>query len=473
MAKKPSLKTLEEIRDKYAEKLFTSKNPKQKWEDMARKAMDQIKELKTKGEISSDKVDVNFESSVDFYKKVLNILREGEPELEKVGIKPPPLRRTSVEKKLLEKRINEPEKKSEIIQKSTSYSDKELLVYGKQMKEREGEFKPVLICVIDTKLYLNKKQRKIAEPFLHQLEDGSYGRNFAPFTEKKDEKNIFTKDPKKGFHAQSVNRIIFAPWVKILNVVWHAEGSGSADSMAMAIDFCVQNNVDAINISGGGLNYSKKEHYSVKKGLRKGIKFFASAGNEGQYLVSIEERGPKYHPGVYPGVKTIGNAYKDDKGKLRLASSSNYARLGSEEMEDVALGRVGVEGWDTSRGTSQAVAHPTREYGEQLFKKRNPGFSWDKVEESVDEIKQKEEVMSVLEQPEIKEKIKEQFVSPDEQKSVLEAQAQNPLFKYADAPPPEPSIEEKIASEWDRIEKPDIYGPQNPLNKLSDYAINE
>jgi serine protease len=114
------------------------------------------------------------------------------------------------------------------------------------------------------------------------------------------------------------------------------------NSMIRAIQHAIDINVDIINISAGGVDYSETEHKLINKALDKGILVIAAAGNE---------RSDKpYYPASYsPRIASVGAV--DSKGNI--LPSSNYGRLVT--TYEYAHNRRGTYG-STMTGTSQAAA---------------------------------------------------------------------------------------------------------------------
>ena len=259
------------------------------------------------------------------------------------------------------------------------------------------------------------------------------------------------------------------------------------------------NNVDAINLSGGSLKKSFPNFFEKKlfqEAQDKGIKVFVSAGNSGRLLeeVRVEKDGIKaykkgYFPQQYKGAVTVGAVEKrGETNYLKLAPYSNFGKLGSEEMEEVALGDVystddrdkGLWMRHGMKGTSFAAPQIAREYLEKKFKEKNPNFDWDwkRLNKDIKKLNRqyrgewfknqsaverwlasnkhkRHEFVPIIKKPTILKKLKEVIV-PNRWGwqlglgRLLEEQAKNPLFDYADTPPT------KILKEMKDAEEPDL-----------------
>lgn len=98
-----------------------------------------------------------------------------------------------------------------------------------------------------------------------------------------------------------------------------------------AFEYAVKMNVDYINYSGGGTEYSQKEKNAVMSAIHKGIKIITAAGNE-----RSNSDFNKYYPAQYdPRIVNVGNRYpgfdkykftKEDRygNKVNVVPSSNY-----------------------------------------------------------------------------------------------------------------------------------------------------
>ncbi|MDD4588445.1 MAG: S8 family serine peptidase [Heliobacteriaceae bacterium] len=88
--------------------------------------------------------------------------------------------------------------------------------------------------------------------------------------------------------------------VKILPVkVAYYDGTVFSSDTVRGINFAVQANVDVINLSLGGREFSQAENEAVQNALRQGIVVVAAAGNEGA--------GVYDYPAAYPGVVAVGS----------------------------------------------------------------------------------------------------------------------------------------------------------------------
>lgn len=133
----------------------------------------------------------------------------------------------------------------------------------------------------------------------------------------------------------------------IVSIKYHnpsAPGSVNLDNMIKAVEYAVALNVDYINISGGGPEYSEKEYQAIKKALDKGMVVVAAAGND---HTNIDPKDNKYYPASYDKrIVVVGNKSVDGK----RSPSSNYG-------DTVTRWEVG-EGVRANIPCTSTTAHP-------------------------------------------------------------------------------------------------------------------
>lgn len=149
-----------------------------------------------------------------------------------------------------------------------------------------------------------------------------------------------------------------APNVTILPLkTLSAQGSGSSDHIAAAIDEAVDQGAHVINLSLGG-GYSEIIHKAVIAAQAEGVLVFAAAGNDGQRRVSF--------PGALPeaiGVGAVGpddlRAFYSNFGPgVDLAAPGGDTRRGEESgvLQDTLDGKGG-HAYRAFQGTSMATPH--------------------------------------------------------------------------------------------------------------------
>lgn len=133
-----------------------------------------------------------------------------------------------------------------------------------------------------------------------------------------------------------------------------------------SFEHAIEENVDIINYSGGGTDYSAEEYEVLMRAIKLGIKVVVAAGNEKS---NIDEKGKHYYPASYsPLITSVGNV--DEKGKR--VPSSNYGdsvtafRMGLDVYSLLPGNRYG-----TMTGTSQATAIRSGEIVKELYKLKN------------------------------------------------------------------------------------------------------
>ncbi|MFD1776503.1 S8 family peptidase [Paenibacillus rhizophilus] len=125
-------------------------------------------------------------------------------------------------------------------------------------------------------------------------------------------------------------------------------GSAFVSDIVLAIDWCVQNRIDLINMSFGMKSRSNALHDVVVKAYRAGIPIIASSGNDGK-------RGGDY-PARYSEAIAVGAIDR----KRRVASFSNHGSYidvyGPGENVTSCWPK---EGYKEMSGTSMATSHVT------------------------------------------------------------------------------------------------------------------
>lgn len=141
-----------------------------------------------------------------------------------------------------------------------------------------------------------------------------------------------------------------APGIELYSVkVIDSEGTGNYSSIIAGIDWAIENNIDIVNMSFGGQQYSKILEQAVKVAYLNNILIFASAGNDGASSADSIN-----YPAKYAEVISVGAIDKDNK-------RGDFSSIGP----DLELVAPGVEIYSTSKdggyitksGTSMASPH--------------------------------------------------------------------------------------------------------------------
>jgi len=129
-----------------------------------------------------------------------------------------------------------------------------------------------------------------------------------------------------------------------------AHGSDNLKNTIQAFRWAIDQKVDVINYSGGGLEYSKEEYKVVVEALDKGIKVVAAAGNE-RSDIDIS----KYYPAMYDKrIYIVGNIVGESR---EIAASSNKGKsVNTWEIGTNVLSRLPVNKYGYMTGTSQSTA---------------------------------------------------------------------------------------------------------------------
>jgi subtilisin len=149
--------------------------------------------------------------------------------------------------------------------------------------------------------------------------------------------------------AGSANGIIgVAPRANIHPVkAFDQNGSAYVSDIIAGIDWCVQNNLDVINMSFGMKTYNKSLELAVLNAYHAGKVIVASSGNDG-HKAAID------YPARFPQVVSVGATTKNNK----IATFSNRGR----RIDVYAPGERVYSAWlhgayNELSGTSMATAH--------------------------------------------------------------------------------------------------------------------
>ena len=142
-----------------------------------------------------------------------------------------------------------------------------------------------------------------------------------------------------------------APKVELYSLkIMDSNGHGSYSQVIEAINWCIENEINIVNMSFGGKEYSKLLHETIQNAVSKGIIFIAAAGNVG-YGEETE-----LYPALYPEVISVGAVTKD-------YSRAEFSSTGREI--DVVSPGVGILTSDVNgnfnrfSGTSAAASFVT------------------------------------------------------------------------------------------------------------------
>jgi len=208
--------------------------------------------------------------------------------------------------------------------------------------------KDITVAVIDTGIDAN---HTFLKDNIVKIKDG-FGVDFSHKA-----KNLYKPVDTHG-HGTHVSGIIKSvyPQVKIMALKYYdpsASGNENLNSTIKALKYAVDQNVDIINFSGGGLDPSAEELRVLKEAEKKGIIVVAAAGNE---KTNIDSKKPGYYPAAY-GLENVISVTAYDQN-LQLLASSNY---GPKIVDIAAPGHRIVSALPDNKsgeltGTSQATA---------------------------------------------------------------------------------------------------------------------
>lgn len=140
--------------------------------------------------------------------------------------------------------------------------------------------------------------------------------------------------------------------------------TNNLDNTIKAFNHAIEEGVDIINYSAGGIAPDERERKIVLKAISKGIRIVAAAGNERSNI----DKHP-YYPASYSlFIEAVGNV--DEQGKV--APSSNYGRnVASYRMGSNVLSLLPDNQYGYMTGTSQAAAIRTGEIVRFLYRIKN------------------------------------------------------------------------------------------------------
>ncbi|MFO7977329.1 MAG: S8 family serine peptidase [Bacteroidales bacterium] len=144
-----------------------------------------------------------------------------------------------------------------------------------------------------------------------------------------------------------------APDVTLVSVrVLNADGYGSVADIAAGIDWCINNNIDIINMSLGG-SYSHAEYVVVETAWNAGLLTIACAGNSG----NDEGTGENvWYPAAYDEVIAVAATNQQVDGR-RLTSSTGPSVELIAPGTQVFSTYINESGYDYMSGTSMATPH--------------------------------------------------------------------------------------------------------------------
>lgn len=127
------------------------------------------------------------------------------------------------------------------------------------------------------------------------------------------------------------------------------KGDKNLENSIAAFKFANNLNLDIINYSGGGSEFSEKEYLAIRSYLNNGGIVIAAAGNESKFLDGIQN---SYYPAMYDKrITVVGN--KDLYGnRIKSSNYGPYVSVWENGFQQMAYGIV-------MTGTSQATAVTT------------------------------------------------------------------------------------------------------------------
>ncbi|MQY16175.1 hypothetical protein SRB5_63710 [Streptomyces sp. RB5] len=228
-------------------------------------------------------------------------------------------------------------------------------------KAAGGKGKGVRVAVIDSGVDIKNRQLTAAV-------DAAAGANFLP---KKPKPDQYGQVPERGAangtsdevgHGTRVAGIIaasedptkktgfvgIAPEATIIPIKQNdANGTGTSDTMAQAIDHAVKQGADVINISqdtAKALPAASNLEVAVENALANNVVVIASAGNDG-----LDRKTKKTYPASYPGVLAVAASDRNNE-RAPFSQSGDFVGIAAPGVDMVST--VPGGGHCTDNGTS-------------------------------------------------------------------------------------------------------------------------
>jgi subtilisin family serine protease len=131
----------------------------------------------------------------------------------------------------------------------------------------------------------------------------------------------------------------------------NGSGEDNLKNTVKSINFAVDHNVDMINYSGGGAEFSSAEFNALKRAERKGILVVAAAGNE-----RSDADKNLYFPSAYNLSNIISVTAIDEKGIILPSSNWGVKKVHVAAPGQSILSTLPNGGYGFMSGTSQATA---------------------------------------------------------------------------------------------------------------------
>lgn len=169
------------------------------------------------------------------------------------------------------------------------------------------------------------------------------------------EASLYPKiDDRHGWQKRNYIPVGCKPVVRILSLKYYDNGAAGYNNLkntVRAINYAIEQNVDVINYSGGGVDSAESERDAIKLANSKGILFVAAAGNDGR----SNDRRP-YYPASYGFDNIIAvastNAYSRLLPSTNFGKTVHMAAPGLMIQSTLPGGKTG-----TMSGSSQSTAY--------------------------------------------------------------------------------------------------------------------
>ncbi len=268
---------------------------------------------------------------------------------------------------------NQPIKKSELMQKAWGFFAGSGVQASEAQKIMSGNCKNsgVVVAVIDTgldtahtalrdSLWINTKEKTGkagVDDDGNGLVDDIHGWDFARNS------GVLTDSHGHGTHiagiisgdandADAYKGV--CPGVQIMALRYYNPAGTGMDNLRntiKAINYAVDQNVDIINYSGGGAEYSSDEYAALKRAEQKGIILIAAAGNE-----KSNADKQLYYPAAYPLTNVISVTAINERGEVLPSSNWGVNKVHVAAPGQSILSALPNGGYGYMTGTSQATA---------------------------------------------------------------------------------------------------------------------
>lgn len=183
----------------------------------------------------------------------------------------------------------------------------------------------------------------------HPVDTNGHGTHISGLIDQYAKNFIFFKDGNlpKDIDSKTAN------YCQIIIKYYEDDASGEENlaNTIKSLRWAIDQKVDIINYSGGGILRSTEEEKLVKEALDKGIKFVAAAGNEGVNIDFFH-----FYPAMYDKRIIVVGALVKTQSQDRLPASNFGKSVNDWELGSNIISRMINGQYGHMSGTSQATA---------------------------------------------------------------------------------------------------------------------